>query len=167
MATLNPTLWFSASLLLLHSWLTRKPSSHLEITEFVGSCWSHCEVFFSLCSFPTAFHGHCTVQWHVYSRSLVPAYAYTRFWSIMYIHFRFIEIPAIREKPGPSSRPPPRARIQLKGEGSGNETSRWPLLCRPSVAPFCVTTARAFCRPTLRLSVVVASGAVRRRPCVG
>ena len=33
-------------------------------------------------------------------------------------------IPArIREKPGPFTRPPPRARIQLKGEGSGNETS--------------------------------------------
>ena len=33
-------------------------------------------------------------------------------------------IPArIREKPGPFTRPPTRARIQLKGEGSGNETS--------------------------------------------
>ena len=31
------------------------------VTEFVGSCWSHCGVFFSVCSFPTAFHGHCTV----------------------------------------------------------------------------------------------------------
>ena len=34
-------------------------------------------------------------------------------------------IPArIREKPGPFTRLPPRARIQLKGEGSGNETAR-------------------------------------------
>ena len=72
-------------------------------------------------------------------------------------------IPArIREKPGPFTRPPPRARIQLKGEGSGNETI---LQVRAFFYFFCLLNPRRAC--AARVTVVGLCVRPSVRPLIG